>query len=151
MHLISPSVAIGSFFHLLLLLRVDSIGINYGQIGNNLPSPEDVVPLVKSIGGTKVRLYDANDRVLRAFANTGVEFTVGLGNEYLARMCDPDTAEQWIKSNVQSHLPATNITCIAVGNEVLTFNDQTLSDNLLPAMQGLHTALVTLGLHKQVQ
>lgn len=129
---------------------VSSIGINYGQIANNLPTPEDVVPLVKSIGATKVKLYDADPRVLSAFANTDVEFIVGLGNEYLDKMRDPSKAQAWVKQNVQVHLPATKITCIFVGNEILTFNDTTLSDNLLPAMQGVHTALVNLGLDKQV-
>ncbi|KAA8526077.1 hypothetical protein F0562_007823 [Nyssa sinensis] len=129
---------------------VTSIGINYGQIADNLPSPENVVPLVRSIGATKVKLYDANPQVLRAFADTGVEFIVGLGNEYLSKMRDPDKAQVWVKTNVQAYLPATKITCIAIGNEVLTFNDTSLSDNLLPAMQGVHTALVNLGLDKKV-
>lgn len=145
-------------FHVILILAWvgvgavlgESIGINYGRIANNLPSPEDVVPLVKSIGATKVKLYDADQRVLRAFANTGVEIMVGLGNEYLARMQDPSKAQAWVKSNVQPYLPATKITCIFVGNEVLTFNDTSLSDSLLPAMQSVHTALLTLGLDKQV-
>ncbi|KAK6122511.1 hypothetical protein DH2020_043739 [Rehmannia glutinosa] len=127
-----------------------SLGINYGQIANNLPHPEAVVPLVKSIGATRVKLYDADPRVLKAFANTGVEFIVGLGNEYLARMRDPKQAQAWVKTNVQSYLPATKITCIAVGNEVLTLNDSTLSSNLLPAMESIHTALVSLNLDKQV-
>lgn len=129
---------------------VASIGINYGQIANNLPSPENVVPLVKSIGATRVKLYDADPRVLKAFANTGVEFVVGLGNENLQNMQDPTKAQAWVKQNVQPYLPATKITCITVGNEVLTFNDTSLSGNLLPAMQGIHTALVNLGLDKQV-
>ncbi|KAM1810910.1 hypothetical protein ACFX12_027600 [Malus domestica] len=59
-------------------------------------------------------------------------------------------AQSWVKSKVQAHLPATNITCIFVGNKVLTFNDTSLSNNLLPAMQSVHTALVGLGLDKQV-
>ncbi|KAL0283388.1 UNVERIFIED_CONTAM: Glucan endo-1,3-beta-glucosidase 11 [Sesamum angustifolium] len=87
---------------------------------------------------------------LKAFANTGVEFIVGLGNEDLARMRDPKQAQAWVKTNVQRYLPATNITCIAVGNEVLTFNDSTLSSNLLPAMESVHSALVSLNLDKQV-
>uniref|UniRef100_A0A2P2IUM5 glucan endo-1,3-beta-D-glucosidase n=1 Tax=Rhizophora mucronata TaxID=61149 RepID=A0A2P2IUM5_RHIMU len=127
-----------------------SLGINYGQIANNLPTPEKVVPLVKSIGATKVKLYDANPQVLRAFANTGVEFIVAIGNDYLSKIRDPGKAQEWIKSNVQAHLPATKITCITVGNEVLTFNDTSLSDNLLPAMQSVHTALVNMDLDQQV-
>lgn len=129
---------------------VVAVGINYGQIANNLPSPDDVVPLVRSIGASRVKLYDADPKVLRAFANTGVEFIVGLGNEYLSKMRDPDKALAWVKANVQAHLPDTNITCITVGNEILTFNDTSLNDNLLPAMQGVHAVLVNLGLDKQV-
>lgn len=129
---------------------VASIGVNYGQIANNLPLPENVVPLVKSIGATKVKLYDADPRVLQAFANTGVEFMVGLGNDLLGKMKDVDKAQTWVKSNVQAYLPATKITSIFVGNEVLTFNDTTLTGCLVPAMQNVHTALVNLGLDKQV-
>ncbi|KAI3716803.1 hypothetical protein L1987_67963 [Smallanthus sonchifolius] len=141
---------------LLLLFRphsvvfVSSIGINYGQIANNLPSPEKVVPLVKSIGADKVKLYDSNPRVLKAFANTDIEFIVGIGNEYLSKLQDPSVAQSWVKSNVQPYLPATKITTVTVGNEVLTFNDTSLSNCLLPAMQNIHTALVNLKLDRQV-
>lgn len=129
---------------------VSSVGVNYGQIANNLPAPENVIPLVKSIGATKVKLYDASPKVLRAFANTSVEFIVGLGNEYLSKMKNPACAEEWVKNNVQAYFPGTKITSIFVGNEVLTFNDTSLTANLLPAMQSVHTALVNLGLDKQV-
>ncbi|GMP96818.1 hypothetical protein CsSME_00045299 [Camellia sinensis var. sinensis] len=129
---------------------VAAIGINYGQIANNLPSPENVIPLVRSIGASKIKLYDADPRVLKAFANSSVEFIVGLGNEYLGKMRDPDKAQAWVKTNVGAYIPATKITCITVGNEVLTLNDTSLSDSLLPAMQSVHTALVNLNLEKQV-
>ncbi|XP_042020188.1 glucan endo-1,3-beta-glucosidase 11-like [Salvia splendens] len=146
----SFSLPISLFSAALLLNAASPLGINYGQIANNLPHPESVVPLVKSIGVRSVKLYDADPRVLKAFANTGVEFIVGLGNEYLARMRDPKQALAWVKSNVQCYLPATKITCIAIGNEVLTLNDSALSSNLLPAMESIHTALVSLNLDKQV-
>ncbi|KAK6646160.1 hypothetical protein PHAVU_L004500 [Phaseolus vulgaris] len=133
-----------------LATSVVSIGVNYGQIANNLPSPDDAVALVKCIGATKVKLYDADPRVLKAFANTGVEVMVGLGNEYMSRMKDPTKAQAWIKANLQPYLPATKITSIFVGNEVLTFNDTSLTSNLLPAMQSVHTALVNLALDKQI-
>ncbi|PRQ16741.1 putative glucan endo-1,3-beta-D-glucosidase [Rosa chinensis] len=152
-----PSSFCSSMFSLVLLISgfmyagvVNSIGINYGQIANNLPSPDAVVPLAKSIGITRIKLYDADPKVLKAFANSGVEFTVCVGNEYLAKIQDPGKAQEWVKSNVQAFMPATKITCIFVGNEVLTFNDTTMTGNLFPAMQSIHTALVTLGLDKQV-
>ncbi|CAN4115553.1 unnamed protein product [Withania somnifera] len=127
-----------------------SIGVNYGQIADNLPPPEKVVPLVKSMGATRVKLYDADPHVLKAFANTGVEFIVSLGNEYLSDMKDTGKAQDWVKTNVQAYLPGTKITCIAVGNEVLTYNDTSLSNNLLPAMENVYAALVNCNLDKQV-
>lgn len=97
-----------------------------------------------------MKLYDADPKVLKAFANTGVEFMVGLGNEYLSKMKDPNKAQTWIKTNLLPYLPSTKITSIFVGNEVLTFNDSSLTSCLLPAMQSVHTALVNLGLQKQI-
>ncbi|KAL7111061.1 hypothetical protein ACP275_05G064400 [Erythranthe tilingii] len=134
----------------LFFTAASAFGINYGQIANNLPHPEAVVPLVKSIGVTRVKLYDADPRVLKAFANSGVEFIVGVGNEYLSKVRDPKQAQAWVKTNVQPYLPATKITCITLGNEVLTLNDSALSADLLPAMEGIHSALVSLNLDKQV-
>ncbi|CAN7093422.1 unnamed protein product, partial [Brassica rapa subsp. narinosa] len=147
-----PSSALFFLLSVVILspTTVTSIGVNYGQIGDNLPSPEEVVPLVKSIGATKVKLYDANPEILKAFSGTGVEFIVGLGNEYLSKMKDPSKALTWIKQNVTPFLPATNITCITIGNEILALNDSSLTDSLLPAMQGVHSALVTAGLSDQI-
>eukprot|EP01018_Ginkgo_biloba_P013216 Gb_00761 [translate_table: standard] len=127
-----------------------AIGINYGQIADNLPSPERVAGLLQSININKVKLYDADPKVLTAFANSAIEFVVGLGNEYLANMTDPQKAIEWVKDHVQSYLPATKITSIAVGNEVFTGNDTVLMTNLLPAMQNIHSALVNLGLNGTV-
>ncbi|KAI3822064.1 hypothetical protein L1987_09645 [Smallanthus sonchifolius] len=149
-HLLHLSAVLLLLFSGNSLVFASSVGINYGQIANNLPSPDKVVPLVKSIGADKVKLYDADPKVLKAFANTDIEFIVGIGNEYLSKLQDPAFAQSWIKSNVQPYLPATKITSITVGNEVLTSNDTSLSACLLPAMQNLQTALVNLKLDRQV-
>ncbi|KAL1548056.1 glucan endo-1,3-beta-glucosidase 11-like [Salvia divinorum] len=147
----SPALTFSLLFSALLFTTSWALGINYGQIANNLPHPESVVPLAKSMGITRIKLYDADPHVLKAFANTGVEFVVGLGNEYLSDVTDPKQALSWVKSNVQCYLPATKISYIAVGNEVLTSNDSSaLSAHLLPAMENIHTALVALNLHRQV-
>uniref|UniRef100_A0A7N1A2C1 glucan endo-1,3-beta-D-glucosidase n=1 Tax=Kalanchoe fedtschenkoi TaxID=63787 RepID=A0A7N1A2C1_KALFE len=134
----------------LLSGGVGSIGVNYGQVANNLPTPDKVVQLVRAIGATRVKLYDADPRVLRAFSNTGVEFIVGVRNEDLGRMKDPANARTWVRDNVQAYLPGTRVCTITVGNEILTFNNTAMSDDLLPAMQGVHEALVASGLDKQV-
>ena len=125
-----------------------SLGINYGQLGNNLPSPTQVIPLIQSIGAKRVKLFDANPEILHSFANTDIEIMVGLSNEYLSAMLDPNQDLTWVKLNVQAYLAATKITGIMVGNEVLTLYKADLSKNLVPAMQSIFSALLGLGLDK---
>ncbi|XP_073314371.1 glucan endo-1,3-beta-glucosidase 11-like [Primulina huaijiensis] len=120
-----------------------SVGINYGQIVGYLPHPEDEKPLLKSIGATRMKLYDADPCVLKEFSNSGLEFIVRLGNEYMAKIRDPKQTLSWVKSNVQSYLPSTKIISIVVRNEILSLNDSVLSSNLLPANGKLHRALVS--------
>ncbi|RRT36038.1 hypothetical protein B296_00040315 [Ensete ventricosum] len=126
------------------------VGINYGQIANDLPSPSSVVNLLQSINISRVKLYDADPKVLTAFSNSGVEFIIAIGNENILNMTDPTKAQEWLKQNVQPYLRQTQITCVTVGNEVLTAGDTVLMENLLPAMQSVYQALVALGLDKQV-
>ncbi|XP_042449949.1 glucan endo-1,3-beta-glucosidase 11-like [Zingiber officinale] len=126
------------------------IGINYGQVADNLPSPSDVLPLLGSLGVNRVKIYDANPAVLRAFAGTGVELIVGLPDRCLPRLAAPSAALSWVKSTLQPYLPATRIAAVTVGNEVLSGNDSSLIRSLLPAMQSLHSALAALGLDHQI-
>ncbi|ESQ46728.1 hypothetical protein EUTSA_v10027775mg [Eutrema salsugineum] len=146
--LFSPLCVALLFFSFPLI--VSSIGINYGQVANNLPPPKNVIPLLKSVGATKVKLYDADPQALRAFSGSGFELTVALGNEYLAQVKDSDKARDWVKQNVQAYLPGTKIVAIVVGNEVLTSNQSALTAALFPAMQSIHAALVDCGLNKQI-
>ncbi|ONK71277.1 uncharacterized protein A4U43_C04F6820 [Asparagus officinalis] len=127
-----------------------TFGINYGQIANNLPTPIQVSSLLQSISINKVKLYDADPKVLTAFNNSDVEFIISVSNDNIINMRDPTQAQSWLKQNVQPYLPQTKITCITVGNEVFSSNDTNLMANLLPAMQSLYEALQTLGLDGQV-
>ncbi|XP_073142380.1 glucan endo-1,3-beta-glucosidase 14-like isoform X2 [Henckelia pumila] len=146
------------FWVLLLLIFSDSflgshclgVGINYGQIANNLPSPSHAAYLIKSLNVTRVKLYDSDPNVLSAFANSDVAFVVGLGNEHLQMMTDPTQAQTWIQQNLQPYISRTKIKCITVGNEVLTGNDTQLMSYLLPAMQTVNNALANLGLQEEI-
>ncbi|KAL5227578.1 hypothetical protein ABZP36_015843 [Zizania latifolia] len=140
-----------------LLFSVDGVsaaqkfGINYGQIANNLPDPTQVVGLLQSLNVNKVKLYDADPKVLTSFANTGVEFIVTIGNENLQTMAsNPGAARQWLAQHVQPFIPATRITCITVGNEVFSGNDAGMMANLLPAIKAIYAAVGDLGLGSQV-
>ncbi|KAJ7570182.1 hypothetical protein O6H91_01G109100 [Diphasiastrum complanatum] len=128
-----------------------SIGINYGRVANNLPSPRQAVQLMQSCSLRKVKLYDADARVLRALAYTQMEVIIGFPNEQVYSIArKPSLARKWIKRNVAKHIRATNITAISVGNEVLT-STRGITKLLLPAMRNLHDALVALNLESQVK
>ncbi|XP_044962667.1 glucan endo-1,3-beta-glucosidase 14-like [Hordeum vulgare subsp. vulgare] len=124
-------------------------GINYGQIADNLPHPTQVSDLLRSLNVNRVKLYDADPAVLTAFAGTGVEFIVSNGD--LLNMSDAGNARAWVAQNVQPFLPDTRITCVIMGNEVLSGTDTAAMQSLLPAMQAVHQALVDLGLDGQVK
>ncbi|URE49617.1 Glycosyl hydrolase family 17 protein [Musa troglodytarum] len=127
-----------------------ALGINYGQVANNLPTPEQVLVILTSLKITNTRIYDTNPKVLAAFANTGIELIVTVPNESVGLLTDPRQALQWVATNVKPYFPATKITGIAVGNEVFTSDDPTLMSNLVPAMVSIHAALVQLGLDSYI-
>ncbi|PKU81269.1 glucan endo-1,3-beta-glucosidase 11 [Dendrobium catenatum] len=129
-----------------IVKQVSALGINYGQVANNLPSPEHVLRLLSSLHITKTRIYDTNPKVLSAFANSSIELIVTVPNEAVAGLADPARATDWISTNISPFLPDTKITGIAVGNEVFTCQDSVLMDNVVDAMMGLHQGLVGLGL-----
>ncbi|CAL5410132.1 unnamed protein product [Camellia sinensis] len=134
-----------------VFVRVESLGINYGQIGNNLPSPENVLGLLQSLKLTKARIYDTNPQILTAFANSSIELIVTIENEKLGDLIDPQQALQWVNIHIRPYFPATRIAGIAVGNEVFTGDDTTLMSNLVKAMVNIHTALNQLGLAQYIQ
>ncbi|CAA6660660.1 unnamed protein product [Spirodela intermedia] len=87
----------------------------------------------------RVKLYDADPNVLRAFQNSNVEFIVAIDNGKVASVMDPTKARAWIEENVKPYLPQTLITSITVGNEVFSGSDTSV-----------YQALKELGLDKQV-
>ncbi|CAN1216911.1 Glucan endo-1,3-beta-glucosidase 11 [Linum perenne] len=118
---------------------IGTYGINYGRIADNIPSPDDVVRLLRSAKIRNVRIYDADHSVLSAFSGTGFKLVIGLPNG------------SWVKENVQQFMPKSGICGIAIGNEVLGGGDVELYGALLGAAKNVHTALDKLGLADVVQ
>lgn len=143
-----PSYVFSSFVLLLLswlpFLLADTgyIGINYGRIADNLPSPPEVVKLLKSQGVTRVKLYDTDSTVLSAFADSEIVVTVAMPNENLSAAADGQSfTDSWVKSNIIPYYPKTRIEAIAVGNEVFVDPNNTTSF-LVPAMNNVYASLV---------
>jgi len=128
-----------------------SLGVNYGQTADNLPSPSAVAKLVQSTAISKLRIYGADPAILQAFANTGIGLLVGISNDQIASLNQLAVAQNWIKNNIVPFVPATDIIGISVGNEVLFSGDGVLISQLLPALQNLHTALAEVSLDRQIK
>ncbi|KAL8542932.1 hypothetical protein ACS0TY_003705 [Phlomoides rotata] len=118
------------------------IGVNYGQVADNLPPPEATAKLLKSTSIQKVRLYGADPAIIKALANTGIGIVIGAANgDIPALASDPNFAGNWVNSNVLPFYPASKIIVVTVGNEVVTAPDPNLVAQLLPAMQNVQNAL----------
>uniref|UniRef100_J3MZI1 Glucan endo-1,3-beta-D-glucosidase n=1 Tax=Oryza brachyantha TaxID=4533 RepID=J3MZI1_ORYBR len=128
------------------------IGICHGRVGSNLPPPVAAAALLRKNGITKARLFLPDPAVLPAFAAAGLDLMVGVPNENLTFLsaAGPDGALRWLKSAVLAYAPAERVRYLAVGNEVL-YNNQFYAPHLVPAMQNLHAALVTLGLDGKIK
>ncbi|KAK4768280.1 hypothetical protein SAY87_003421 [Trapa incisa] len=72
------------------LQGVACLGVNYGQVGNNLLPPERVIDLLSAMKLTKVRIYYTNPQVLAAFAGSNVDHIATVENEMLGPLTDPD-------------------------------------------------------------
>ncbi|KAF7143924.1 hypothetical protein RHSIM_Rhsim05G0074600 [Rhododendron simsii] len=118
------------------------IGVNYGQVADNLPPPSATAKLLQSTAIEKVRLYGADPAMIKALANTGIGIVIGAGNgDIPALASDPNFAGQWVGSNVLAYYPASKIIVVNVGNEVMTSGDQNLISKILPAMQNVQNAI----------
>ncbi|KAJ4764722.1 hypothetical protein LUZ62_075097 [Rhynchospora pubera] len=143
------------FFLLFCLLSASSeggtIGVNYGRVADNLPSPSSVVQLLKANNITHVKIFDANSEVLNALAGSDIEVTVMVPNQLLQTTAtSPSFAALWVQDNVAPYYPLTKIQAIAVGNEI--FDDPTnLTSYLVQAMINVQAALVKLDLDNDIK
>ncbi|CAN8266893.1 unnamed protein product [Cochlearia groenlandica] len=127
------------------------IGVNIGTDVTNMPSPTQVVTLLKTQNINRVRLYDADRSMLLAFAHTGVQVIISVPNDQLLGISQSNaTAANWVTRNVAAYYPATNITTIAVGSEVLTSLPNAASV-LVTALKYIQSALITANLDRQIK
>ncbi|KAH8934752.1 hypothetical protein BDL97_18G100500 [Sphagnum fallax] len=128
-----------------------AIGVNYGRVADNLPQPTVVANLVQTLGIKNVKIYDSDATVLSAFANTGISVIVAVPNtEIVSLASSPSAALTWVQTNVQNFFPATKITYILVGNEVLS-GDSSIWPSLVPAMQQIYSALRSISLDTDIK
>ncbi|CAI8600324.1 unnamed protein product [Vicia faba] len=98
------------------------IGVNYGQIANNLPAPEVSARLLQSTTIGKVRIYGADPAIIKSLANTGIGIVIGTANSDIPILAsDQNAAKQW--GLVSQLVPAirnvqTALSSVALGGRV---------------------------------
>lgn len=127
------------------------VGVNIGMDISDVPSPTQVVALLKAQNIRHVRLFDSDRAMLLALAKSGIQVTVSVPNEQLLGIGQSNaTAANWVARNIVAHVPATNITAIAVGSEVLTALPNA-APLLVSAMKYIHSALVASNLDSKIK
>ncbi|KAF5726568.1 3-glucanase family protein [Tripterygium wilfordii] len=125
------------------------VGVNYGQLGNNLRSPSRSVELIKSLKAKRVKIYDANPKILNALKNTDIQVSIMLPNELIVNVSSSQNfSDSWVKTNVVPFYKETKIRYLLVGNEILSSSDNATRINLVPAMRRMKWSLKTHELHK---
>ncbi|KAJ1267800.1 hypothetical protein BS78_07G085900 [Paspalum vaginatum] len=153
-----PSIMAALAAALLLALcaarPAHAIGVNWGtQLSHPLPA-STVVRLLQDNGFDKVKLFDAEDKILGALKGSGIQVMVGIPNDMLGDLAaGGKVAEDWVAKNVSGHVhDGVDIRYVAVGNEPFleTFNG-TYLNTTFPAMQNIQAALVKAGLADRVK
>ncbi|EFJ32621.1 hypothetical protein SELMODRAFT_86140 [Selaginella moellendorffii] len=123
-----------------------ALGVNYGTMSSHLLPPKVVARLLRANNITRVKLFDADFAMVRAFAGTDIEVMVAIPNDMLEMMAtSTDAAERWVKRNVTRFLidGGVKIKYVAVGNEpFLTAYNGSFISSTLPAAVNIHQALV---------
>ncbi|EFJ25492.1 hypothetical protein SELMODRAFT_442025 [Selaginella moellendorffii] len=127
------------------------VGVNYGTDGDNLPTPQQVVDFLQRQQISHVRIFDTDAGLLQAFAGSNIQVLVGIPNEEILSVGKSNaSAVDWVKKNVMTYLPGTNITGIVVGSQVLT-DYSSAAASLVSTMRYIHAALVAANLDDQVK
>ncbi|EAZ03332.1 hypothetical protein OsI_25474 [Oryza sativa Indica Group] len=133
----------------ILLPSAAAIGVNYGTKGDNLPPPATVAKfLANRTRIDRVKLFDTNPDIVKAFAGTGITVMVTAGNGDIPTLGTKDGAAAWVAANIAPYYPATDISLVAVGNEIINTADNALIGGLVPAMRTLRAALVAAGFRR---
>ncbi|CAL0313494.1 unnamed protein product [Lupinus luteus] len=143
------------FFVCLLSLsgaRASSnIGVNYGQLGNNLPSPYRSIELLTTMNAGRVKLYDSNPEILRLLSTSKIQVSIMIQNHEIAGIASNQSiADEWVRNNVLSYYPETKIRYLLVGNEVLSYNSEQghqMWHDLVPAMRSIKRSLKAQDIH----
>ncbi|KAG0452582.1 hypothetical protein HPP92_025246 [Vanilla planifolia] len=120
------------------------VGVNYGQLGDDLPSPSTSVDLIRSLRASAVKIYDANPAILRALCGSSLVVSVMVPNGLLPSIgTNQSAADEWVATNIVPFAGDLRIRFLLVGNEILSdfASNSSFWPFLVPSMIRLHRSL----------
>ncbi|KAG8377695.1 hypothetical protein BUALT_Bualt08G0059500 [Buddleja alternifolia] len=142
---------------LLMMVSLDSsvaqTGVCYGRLGNQLPSPSQVVSLYNRNNIRRMRIYDPHQPTLQALGGSNIELILGVPNTDLQRLASNQAnANTWVQNNVRNY-PNVRFRYIAVGNEVSPLRQDTSQyvNFVLPALRNIYNAISAAGLGNRIR
>ncbi|KAJ3672853.1 hypothetical protein LUZ60_006227 [Juncus effusus] len=116
------------------------LGVNYGEVADNLPPPSSTARLLSTTSFSKLRLYGTNPSIISSLSSVpSLSLLVGVSNSDIPLLASsPSSAASWLSSNLPS---LSSISSISVGNEVFNFALPSISSQLVTAMENLLSSL----------
>ncbi|XP_009610855.2 glucan endo-1,3-beta-glucosidase 8-like [Nicotiana tomentosiformis] len=142
-------------FMTMVVSKCLSVGVNWGTMASHQLAAESVVKMIKENGFDKVKLFEADDKILSALIGSDIEVMLAIPNYMLQQMStDPGVAAAWIDANVSTYAytRGVKIRYVAVGNEpfLQTYNG-TYLHYTLPALRNVQEAINHAGLGPEVK
>ncbi|KAI3743133.1 hypothetical protein L1987_60836 [Smallanthus sonchifolius] len=143
-----------SFFYVIAISRgvvPNRIGINYGQLGDNLPSPARSIKLLQNMNISRVKLYDADHEILNLLSGTDIDVAITVANDEISGIAtNQRLADQWVYEHILVHYPITRIRFVLVGHEVFssisTPEDMQIARDLVPAIKRIKNTIKQQGI-----
>ncbi|KAH7851506.1 hypothetical protein Vadar_012621 [Vaccinium darrowii] len=98
-------------------------------------------------------LHNPSPTVLQSLSHTGSPIAVSVGTDHLSEVSNSViSAENWVRTHVLSHYPATKITTIVVGNTVFCNKNQLHQmGSVLPSVKNIFHSLTRWGLEREIK
>ncbi|CAN6453718.1 unnamed protein product [Victoria cruziana] len=137
------------------MLAANGVGVNWGRMATHQLPPPTVVQILRENGFKKVKLFDADERIMKALVGSGIEVMIAIPNYMLQTLGDDyGVAEDWVAQNVIRFIRngGVDIKYVAVGNEpFLKAYNGTFAGATLPALQNIQEALNKANLGNRIK
>lgn len=81
-----------------------SVGVNWGTMTSHQLPPELVVQMLKENGIEKVKLFEADPKIMEALKGTNIQVMLALPNFMLMQLSqDSSVAVSWVEENVTNY------------------------------------------------